>query len=46
MARRRETQRQVERQRDLMWQGEAAVEQEVPHSGVVDKNWEGYLRNE
>ena len=35
----------VERQGDTVWHGEmvVTVEREVPHSHVVDKNWEGYL---
>ena len=30
----------------MVWHGDAMVEQVVPHSHVVDKNWEGYLGSE
>ena len=38
-----EMQRRVEKQGDVVWHGEAvaeATEQAVPHSHVVDKNWD------
>ena len=38
-------QRWVERHGDAVWHREAAG-QVVPHAHVVDKNQEGYLRNE
>ena len=40
--------RVTETVREVVWHGEAvvAVEQPVPHSCIVDKNWEGYLGSE